>query len=618
MPESHPSRATLRHAERRKRRARRVGIIALCVVLAAVIGAVAWVGVRGFMAKSDLEAAQSMIGQLKLELADLNVDGARETFNLIREHTKSARELSSDQIWRATEVVPWLGKNLTVVREIAEVTDNVMSGVGAPLVDIAEEINPASFTPKDGAIDLAPFERAAPVVVEATTQAKAALANAQAIDAEDTISQVAEAKVKFVSLLDGLVPTLDTLATVVPLLPPALGSEGPRTYVIMFQNPAEARTLGGTALSFAVLKVDHGRIDLEDAIPAGSDRFTHFASSVIPIPDGAKDVYPGGAFGTFIANATVRPSFTTAAEITREMWNRLFGYPVDGVISIDPVALSYVLRATAPIPLASGDTLSSANLVSLLLNEVYLRYNSGDSLEDNRAQDAVYSDAVDATFDRLIGGPMDPKVLMAALMQGWDEHRILFWSAHDDEESALAEVGLNGELPVSNEEYERFGVYVEDNVGSKLNFYLTSTVQLSQAQCVSGQQNYRVTIDLTSTLPLDKVSALSPSIAGQWKREGLTPGQQRMNIYLYAPPGTTIVGATVNGEAIVLPKLHDTDYPVGRVNVIVNPASTVTLTYDVVGDSTPPKQLEALVTPMVHPTPVTVAPLECATVSKGE
>lgn len=91
-----------------------------------------------------------------------------------------------------------------------------------------------------------------------------------------------------------------------------------------------------------------------------------------------------------------------------------------------------------------------------------------------------------------------------------------------------------------------------------------------------------------------------------------------MNIYLYAPPGTTIVGATVNGEAIVLPKLHDTDYPVGRVNVIVNPASTVTLTYDVVGDSTPPKQLEALVTPMVHPTPVTVAPLECATVSKGE
>ncbi len=609
------SRRSERLTVRRKLRTRRLWVSASALVAVVLVGLAAWVGIRGLTAKSDLESAQAMISTLKTQVADLDIAGASKTFDGILLRTENAKNMTSDPLWRTAEFFPWLGKNLTVVRELASVTDDVMRGVGGPLIDVAKNINPESFAPKDGAIDLSPFEEASPVLVNANSRLKSALAVAHGINVEGTISQVSGAKAKFVSLLDGVAPLLDTVAQVVPLLAPALGAEAPRTYVIMFQNPAEARALGGTALSFAVVKVDKGRIDLQAAIPAGFSNFDPYATSVVPIPDGAESVYPDGAFGTFIANATLRPSFTTAAEITQEMWKRQFGYAVDGIASIDPVALSYVLRATGPIPLATGDELSSTSLVPLLLNEVYLRYNSGNVGQDNLAQDVVYSAAVDATFNRLISGPMDPKLLMAALQQGWTEHRILFWSDHEDENAALIEVGRNGELPVSDKSTERFGVYFQDSVGSKLNYYLTSAVTLSQAKCAPGKQTYNISVDMTSTLLPDQVDSLSPSITGSWGREGLSPGQQRLIVYLYAPPGTHIAGATVNGEKVELADLHDTDYPVGRVRLIVEPGATMNLTYTVEGEPTKTKKIEAIVTPMVHATKVSTTPLDCTTVA---
>lgn len=382
----------------------------------------------------------------------------------------------------------------------------------------------------------------------------------------------------------------------------------------MFQNPAESRALGGTALSFAVVKVDQGRIELSDTMPAGFGTFNKYSESVIPIPDGAGDVYPGGSFGTYIPNVTLRPSFTTAAETTQEMWKRQFGYAVDGVISIDPVALGYILRSTDPITLSSGDILTSESLVPLLLNTVYLRYNSGDAVEDNLAQDLIYGEAVGATFTRLTSGALNPKVLVAALMQGWEERRVLYWSANESESAQLTTLGRNGEIPISDAKTDRVGVYFQDNVGSKLNFYLHQNVHLATAECRDdGRQNHRVTVDLTSSVPAE-VDSLPPAVVGAWEREDLEPGVQRMIVMLYAPPGSQIVGTSVNGQPMAIKELHDTHYPVGQIVVSVEPGGTATLVYDLVSGDAGAKALEAQVTPMVNATPVDQTVLDCSTV----
>jgi hypothetical protein len=350
-------------------------------------------------------------------------------------------------------------------------------------------------------------------------------------------------------------------------------------------------------------------------VPASRGEFQHYTTPVISLPDGASDLY-SGILGTFVANATARPSFTTAAEITQEMWQKSFGYSVDGVFSIDPIALSYVLRATQPITLPSGDVLNDQTLVPLLLNGLYQRFNSGDPAADNEAEDVIYGQAVSATFGALTGGALDVKKLVPALLQGWDEHRLLFWSAHPDEEKELAKIGLNGELPVSTAKTDQVGVYIQDNVGSKLNYYLRQSIELGSASCrADGKQSYRVGLAMTNSIDPSIVKTLTPSVVGNWQIEGLKKAVQREIVYVYAPPGAQITGVSLNGAAVGFDQMHDGNYPVARVTVTIAPGASVKLEYDIVTATVGKRTLEVQSTPMVTPTNVANVPLDCGTVT---
>ena len=403
--------------------------------------------------------------------------------------------------------------------------------------------------------------------------------------------------------------------------PEALGADGPRNYVILFQNNAEARALGGTSLSFTLLTLDKGRLALGDAIPAGFGDFENFPESVIPIPDGVDALY-GSEFGRAVSNVTVRPSFQNAAETTQEMWKRRFGTDIDGVISVDPVALGYLIRGTGPIALSTGDVLTSETLVPLLLNTLYMRFWSGDSpsevFADNLAQDLVYAEIVEKTFSELLDGNTEPELLLSALDQAVSERRLLMWSPHQKDQAVIEALAMDGALPESTETTDRVGVYFQENVGSKMNYYLKQSVSLGQAACrADGKASYRVGVDLTNGMPADAATSISPSILGTFVREKLEPGVQRMIVMVYAPPGSQIVGATVDGAPVQLESLHDTDYPVAKLVVSMKPGATSKMAIDVVAVGTGKKALEAQVTPMVSPTTISDLPLDCATVAAG-
>jgi hypothetical protein len=605
------------HKPPRKRLIRRWWFWAIIVVFVLLVaGALyAWqLSTRVFEVKNELESAQGLATDLKTQAAALDLEAAQGTLDEVSEHTNRAVEISQEPIWSFSEGIPVLGKNLVVVRQLAGVTDDLMGDVAAPLIDAVKNVDPASLAITNGAIDVAPFIGAVDAIAIADTNLKETSATLEAIDTDGTVDQVSGAKTTLTGLLESVAPLLDTVNNVAPLLPATLGAEAPRKYVVMFQNNAESRPLGGTALSFAVISIDQGRIIFDETIPAG---FKNFVAStpVLPQPDGVAELF-NGELGNFIPNNTLRPSFTTAALVTQEMWKRDQGYAVDGIISIDPVALSYILRATGPIPLSTGDVLTSESLVPLLLNGVYQRYNTNNVLRDNLAQDRVYSEAVDATFSALTTKPLDPMLLVGALTQGWNESRILYWSAHEDEQARLIKFGLNAELPVSDETTERMGVYFAENVGSKMNFYLNQSVEIAQATCrTDGLESYRISTTLTNTMDPPFVKALSPSIVGNYKPTNLGRGVQRMVVLLYAPPGSTITNVSVNGGPPNYEAHHDGDYPVGRVVVTVDPGTASTITYDVLAGTPGVRTLEAKSTPMVTPTPITTVALDCATVT---
>lgn len=611
MPDASLTRRALR--ARRRRWWTKWWPWAIIGVAALALFAVAWLGIRGFQAKNELEAAQALIPTLKSQMVDLDVDAAKQTLAELSAHTTTAGALTGDPIWRLAEAVPAVGKNLTVVRQLTEVTNQVMAEVVQPLINVASTLDPASLTPKDGAIDVKPFVDAVPAVARAAAGVTEAERLLGQIDSDGTISQIVAAEGKISSALAEVAPAIELLSKVLPSLPPSFGADGPRNYVVAFQNTSESRALGGTALFFALVHVDNGKISLVETRQAGSSNFTIYPASVVPIPDGVDQLY-NGSYGIFIPDATVRPSFTSAAEIIQEMWLKQFGYNVDGVFAVDTVAISYILRATDPIPLSTGDALGADNVSALLLNQTYQRYNSDDPVADADSQDALFSEAIQATFGRLSNGPLNPKVFIAALLQGWNENRILYASAHPDEQAAVTLLGVRGELPVSDDTTDRVGIYTQDNMGAKLNYYLTEAVRLSQGACrADGLESYRVSLDLTSSVPAD-ASSLARSILGRYEMFGLDPGVQRLAVNLYAPPGSTITGIALNGSGLGVQPFHDTDYPVGHIVIDLPPGATYTVTYDVVAAQPGVKKLEAQYTPLVNPTVVSTEPLDCALV----
>ena len=97
--------------------------------------------------------------------------------------------------------------------------------------------------------------------------------------------------------------------------------------------------------------------------------------------------------------------------ILKAWWAEEFGGDIDAVISFDPVALSYLLNATGPLQLPTGETLTAENAVPLLLKDAYVAYPNGvDS-------DLFFAGAATTVFDSLTAGAAAPAPMVGAIVR---------------------------------------------------------------------------------------------------------------------------------------------------------------------------------------------------------
>jgi Protein of unknown function (DUF4012) len=76
-------------------------------------------------------------------------------------------------------------------------------------------------------------------------------------------------------------------------------------------------------------------------------------------------LYNGAATTTFYVNGNLSPHFPFAAQIWASMWKKFSGQQVDGVIAVDPTALSYLLAVTGTATLPDNTQINGANAVAL-------------------------------------------------------------------------------------------------------------------------------------------------------------------------------------------------------------------------------------------------------------
>ena len=571
-----------------------LGVILLITLLAA-----AWIGVRGALAYGHLRDAQSAASAVRAALADPAT--ASTTIDDIAADTAAAHALTSDPIWNAAELLPWVGPQLSAVSTVAASIDEVAGSALTPLAEVASTFSVDALRPVDGKIDLAGFVSIQDAAADGASAIDRATASVDEIDRKKLVAPLRTAVDEVAVLLHETRDGTGALSRAAALLPVMLGAEGPRNYLVLFQNNAEWRSLGGIPGAMALIHTDAGAMTL--AAQESTSDFPKYPDPVIALDPEVEAIY-GARPGMWLQNITQVPDFAITGPMAREMWAREHdGQQVDGVLSLDPVALSYLLQATGPVTLPTGDVLTSENAVQLLLNDVYQRYQLPSE------QDAFFASAAAAVFAALSQGSLDPAELLAALAHAGEENRLLIWSAHPEDQAILADTTLAGGLPVTTTDVARFGVFVNDGTGSKMDYYLTTDSSIAWEQCTldaygtaSGTAALNVTI--TNNAPAD--AANLPRYITGGGTYGVPEGTARTVGYLYLPEGYGLREATLTGDLGFGGGMHD-----GRrvlsftVDLAPGASATATVVVDVPAGSAP--TLELTRTPTLAATPAVAA-----------
>jgi hypothetical protein len=559
---------------RKKRRTRNIVLIVLLVLVVCV----GWLGVRAITVKNDLQAAQRVVAHVQQEPDSLDA-----ALPVLGDYAGSAASVRWDPIWRAAEFVPWAGANLKGVRLAAESLDVAANDLAVPAL---EAMRSESETPI--------LQRILPILDDVQPRITSLA---------DKIHDIADSS----SLIDPVRSGVEMVDKVMQQAGPAigvapglLGADGEKNYLLVFMNNAESVGLAGSAASQTLINVNEGAIEI--AAQAGSGNFNEEGGAVdVEVPQSALDLYTNYLVD-HVNTTPSRPDFPTMAALDRAFWNRDIGdQQIDGVVGIDPIALSYILDATGPITIEeTGDTLTSANAVQLLLSDVYSRWGDYESQE---MADAFFAGVATKVFDKIATGDFDMLTMVSSLGRGIGQGSLLFHSFDDETQSYIEHERVSGILPTSNEEESVVGVYFRDESTSKISYYMKSNIDVTQA-CTDGGSTFEV--DTTLHMDIDTFDGLPDYVRPQ---NDAFAGITRTAVYVYGPAGTTLDSVEVEGREVEIKNqdIDDLGRPVAFVWAYLGPTemATVHATFSGEGDFGPAAVWS---TPMVNATTGTVTP----------
>lgn len=596
----------MRHARRRRRGKQLAVIFSVTGVFIVVLAAAGWLGSRVLIAKDSLESAQSLVGTVQTQAKNMDFAGIGASSSELSKLTKTAVDQTNDPLWRAAELFPFVGKNLSVVREVAVAVDSIAQDTVAPLAGVASTLSLDSLKPVDGRLNIDPIVKLAAEMGPASVALDATTRSIAELDLNGTVSQVSAAGNMLKDMLPKVNELVGTANTVLAVAPDMLGASGPRTYLLIFQNLAEATALGGTAAALSEITVDNGAISVSRQ--ASSQDFPWRDGHPVIAEDPNLSALFEPQIYTRLNLATSRPDFPTAAAIAQSFWSADMGGSVDGVISVDPVALSHILGATGPVPMSTGDQLSSENVVSLLLNEIYFRYQGEDGPDQT---DAFFEEAAKTMFGALLSTSADPKLLVNAVIQGVNENRIMAWSTHQAEQELFALTPLSGVLPTTNDKSTVTGVFFRDMSASKMSYYLQTAATLTTDVCTAGLPTFTTKVDLRSNITVEQAETLPAYVASAaWGGK-----EFQTQVFVYGPPGTELASASIDlaGVRTTLGTVTtDLGRPVASFWVVLAPGESSTITVNFTGPAGTYGAPTLRPTPMLNPTAITVDAPGCS------
>lgn len=544
---------------------------ALWIGLAALVGAVvifaAWAAWTTYQVNRDLSAAVDDATALRAAVESDDQDAVELALGGLRERSAAAADRTDGLTWSILERVPAYGDDARGVAVASAVARDLAEAGVAPLIQVSDELD--VVVPTQARIDVAALE----ALREPVSAGLAAFEDAaDRLHGEDSSGYVERLRVKYRELtrqVDDAAETLASADTTLRVLPPMLGGDGPRSYLLVFQNNAEIRATGGLPGAVSVVRTDDGRVQMTRQVAANT--FGSTERPVLPLT-GAEEAVYGDLLGTYFLDANLQPDFSRAAELWRARWEQVYPERLDGVLSLDPVAISYLLGATGPVEVG-GVTLTEDNAVDELVSRVYLR------LPDPAAQDRWFRQVARTVFAKVSSGVGSPQELVKALATGVREHRVFVHSFDESLQSAIAGRAVAGDLVTDPDAAPQVGFYLNDGTASKMSYYLRYDVSVDATYCNRDVQGLTGHATLMSDAPED-VASLPDYVTGGYAGYGGEPGSQLVQVFIYGPVGGEVSALALNGRPLRGPDpILDRGRPVLNATLMLDPQQKVDLSW---------------------------------------
>ena len=367
-------------ALRSRREAKFAGLLLLLVVVA--FGC--WLGVRAFEAKSNLEQARNSAQQVKEALLKGNTEDASQWADNAQSHAQAARIATHTLPWNIASVVPWLGSPFKTGQQISDVVLGLAADVLQPSAQVGAVISPDRLLLEGGRVDVQLLRNEEPELSKISADATRLDAAAGAISDPQYFSLLRDARSELQGQTSDIAKLLENTALAARLAPSMMGADGPRTYFMGFQTNAEARGTGGLLGGFGILRFDNGTPTV-DTLAANTELVGPFT----PIDLGPEYATQYGFTHptTDFRNSNQSSHFPYTAQIWKSLWAQQSGMNVDGVVAIDPVALSYVLGAVGPVTMPDGEVVTKDNVVELTESTAYSRFPTDQTARKKYLQD---------------------------------------------------------------------------------------------------------------------------------------------------------------------------------------------------------------------------------------
>ncbi|MCD2498730.1 DUF4012 domain-containing protein [Microbacterium nymphoidis] len=514
--------------------------------------------------------------------------------------TKEADGIVQGQLWEFAAKVPVVGANVAAVSETTQATHILVRDALPTGLNLLAALDLKNLTLEGGGFNLQPFRDAQPKIPALAATFTEAKSHVDKIDQAAILPFVKDNIGQLVDIIDEASPAFDLAEKYLPTMLAMLGADGPRDYILLFQNNAEIRSTGGNPSNAAVLHVDNGKIEMRDdwesaAFIERGLSGTGFA----PIEPAEKAQLFENDTWNNSQNFSRYPDFRDTADVVSRLWTDVSGSPVQGVISLDPVALSYMLRVTGPVTVDGEDEqITADNAVQLLLSDTYERFGA-----DGLAASWYFGKAASAIFDKISAGGWDPLAMLDQLKAGAAEQRIYLWFPDEASQAMAHELNLDGAITGDNSQTVQTGIYLNDTSYSKLEYWLGTTMAVS---CNADARTVTTSVSMTNSIP-DSIGS-TYTLGRRNTQWGYTSNTITLDVLGMAIPGGELVG-TDPGEGDISYNDRSGVYN-GRQTQSLTAAirqgetRTFSFTSSVPADATTP--LSVRWTPTTSKTPVTI------------